>query len=74
MPENNDEQPDYLWTVDEVAQYLRVSKSWVYQHAAVGDLPCLKIAGVLRFDPDAIRAVARGESSARGRVVALKPR
>ena len=63
-----------LWTVDEVAAYLRVSRSWVYQRSNGGDLPCLKIAGVLRFDPDAIKAVARGESASRGRVVALKGR
>lgn len=44
-----------LWKVKDVAAYLQVSQSWVYQHAASGVLPSLKIGGLLRFDPTAIR-------------------
>ena len=50
-----------LWTAGEVAAYLRVSRSWVYQHAEDGTLPSMKIVGLLRFDPDAVRRWARGE-------------
>ncbi len=52
---------DRLWTVADVARYLGVSKSWVYHHAEAGDLPSLRICGLLRFDPDAIRAFAHGQ-------------
>jgi predicted DNA-binding transcriptional regulator AlpA len=44
-----------LWNADDVATFLKVSRSWVYQHAASGLLPKMKIGGNLRFDPRAIR-------------------
>lgn len=44
-----------LWTWREVAAYLHVSKSWVYEKAAAGLLPSLKVCGALRFDPIEIR-------------------
>ena len=52
-----------LWTADDVAKYLRVSRSWVYQHAEAGTIPVIRFPGssLLRFDPDKIRAYARGE-------------
>lgn len=62
---------DTLWTVDDVVRFLQASRSWVYERAASGALPCLKIAGLLRFDPVAIRALARGEAPKGGRVIAL---
>ncbi|QRK05247.1 helix-turn-helix domain-containing protein [Archangium violaceum] len=39
----------------DVSTYLQVSTSWVYQRSASGELPSLKIGGLLRFDPSAIR-------------------
>ena len=50
-----------LWTVKEVAAYLRVSTSWVYSHGEDGTLPSVRIGGLRRFHPEAIRAYARGE-------------
>lgn len=50
-----------LWKPTEAARYLGVSRSWVYQHALDGDLPSLRFAGCLRFEPAKIRAYARGE-------------
>ena len=47
-----------LWTAADVASFLRASRSWVYQRAASGRLPCLKIGGLLRFSPEAVRAYA----------------
>jgi excisionase family DNA binding protein len=44
-----------LWTVAEVAKLLRASRSWVYKLAESGDLPCIRIGALLRFDPAAIR-------------------
>jgi excisionase family DNA binding protein len=51
-----------LWDVEAVARFLRVSRSWVYHRAQAGQIPCLKIGGLLRFDPAAIRTwLAHGE-------------
>ena len=50
-----------LWTVKEVAAYLRVSNSWVYSHGEAGTIPSVQIGGLRRFHPEAIRAYARGE-------------
>lgn len=54
-------QTEGLWDVRDVAGYYKVSRSWVYQQAESGVLPCLRIGGLLRFDPVAVRAFARGE-------------
>lgn len=53
--------PDALWDAKDVARYLRVSRSWVYHRAESDQLPHLRVGGLLRFEPDAIRAYARGE-------------
>jgi excisionase family DNA binding protein len=50
-----------LWDANDAAHYLKVSRSWVYQRAEAGLLPCLRVGGLLRFDPAAVRAFARGE-------------
>ena len=55
-----DEAPE-LWDANDVARYLKVSRSWVYQRAEAGLLPCLRLGGLLRFDPEKVRAFARGE-------------
>jgi predicted DNA-binding transcriptional regulator AlpA len=47
-----------LWRVPDVMAFLRVSRSWVYQRAASNLIPHLKIAGLLRFEPEAIRSFA----------------
>ena len=47
-----------LWKVADVAQALGMSRAWVYEHAASGELPSLRIGGAIRFDPEAIRAYA----------------
>ena len=58
-----------LWTKREVAEYLRCSVSWVEKAAARGNLPsCPRTSRMLRFDPEAIRAYARGEHRRRARV------
>ena len=71
----DDPQPERLWTVADVAEFLQVSRSWVYHRAESGDLPCLRIGALVRFDPDAIKAFARGERQGPGaRVLALRTR
>ena len=49
-----------LWRVQDVARALNVSRSWVYKQAQESDLPSLRIGGLLRFDPDAVRSWALG--------------
>jgi excisionase family DNA binding protein len=39
-----------LWDANDAARYLKVSRSWVYQRAEAGLLPCLRVGGLLRFD------------------------
>lgn len=53
-----------LWTASDVATYLQTSRSWVYHQSEAGKLPCLRVGGLLRFDPATVRAFARGESRA----------
>jgi len=55
-----------LWTVADVATYLRVSRSWVYHRAAAGLLPCLRFGALLRFEPRAIRTYAQGGDGTNG--------
>jgi excisionase family DNA binding protein len=52
-----------LWTVKDVAAFLRVSKTWVYERAEQGLLPVVRFPGstLVRFDPAMIEKVARGE-------------
>jgi excisionase family DNA binding protein len=55
---------DSLWSATDVARYLKVSRSWVYHRAEAGLLPYLRVGGLLRFDPSAIRAFVRATPSA----------
>ncbi|HTQ45746.1 MAG TPA: helix-turn-helix domain-containing protein [Polyangiaceae bacterium] len=50
----------HLWTVDEVADYLRLSTRTVHRRVADGTLPALKIGALVRFDPDAVAAAVTG--------------
>ena len=53
-----------LWDAQDVARYLKVSRSWVYQRAEAGLLACVRVGGLLRFRPDSVRAMA-SEGAAR---------
>jgi len=59
----NDVEP--VWDALDVARFLKVSRSWVYQQAEAGLLPHRRVGGLLRFDPRAIQAWFRGESEGR---------
>ena len=52
---------DRLWDTNDVAKYLKVSRSWVYHRAEAGQLPCVRVGGLLRFDPAAIRESVRSK-------------
>jgi excisionase family DNA binding protein len=63
-----------LWSASDVARYLKSSRSWVYHRAERGELPCLRIGGLLRFDPEMIRAFARGEKPTGHHVIPFRRR
>jgi excisionase family DNA binding protein len=69
-----DAPPDSLWDASDVARFLKASRSWVYHRAESGELPCLRVGGLLRFDPATVRAFARGELRRTGVVVGLPSR
>ncbi|MCA3011410.1 MAG: helix-turn-helix domain-containing protein [Myxococcaceae bacterium] len=46
-----------------------MSPQWVYKHAELGTLPCVRLGAALRFRPDAIRRYL--ESLERRRVVSF---
>jgi excisionase family DNA binding protein len=47
-------QPDDIMTIDELAAYLKLSKSSLYQFARVGKVPGVKIGEQWRFQKIAI--------------------
>lgn len=51
-----------LWSVKDVALYLRASKSWVYKAAERNAIPTVRIGSLLRFEPSAIREFVTGLS------------
>ncbi len=53
-----------LWDVDDVAGYLNVSTSWVYNAVASGNLPVVRVGSLLRFNPDAMRDLVGGGKAA----------
>jgi excisionase family DNA binding protein len=71
-PENVSSE-ESLWDAQDVARYLKVSRSWVYHQAEAGLLPYLRVGGLLRFDPDTIRAYAKG-AGVRSKIVPFPPR
>jgi excisionase family DNA binding protein len=71
MSEQTTMETNELWTAEDVARFLKTSRSWVYQKTEAGILPYLRIGGLLRFEPKAIRAWARGETRANGQVLAM---
>lgn len=54
-----DDESDTLWDANDVARYLKVSRSWVYHRAEAGLLPYLRVGALLRFEPAAVRAHVR---------------
>ena len=62
---------DQLWDANDVANFLKVSRSWVYQRAEAGLLPYWKVGALLRFDPEEIRAYAKSLRHGLSRVVRI---
>lgn len=60
-----------LWTADDVAAYLKVSRSWVYHRAESGRLPHVRVGGLLRFQPNEIRVYVETSSAEPARAKTL---
>ncbi len=66
------QQPEEsLWTANDVATYLKVSRSWVYHRAEAGELPHVRVGGLLRFVPTAIREYAESGRAVQPRAKTL---
>jgi excisionase family DNA binding protein len=67
-------EPEPLMTAEDVARYMRVSRSMVYKLAESAHLPCLRIGACLRFERVTVERYARGEvrGEPEGRVVEIK--
>jgi predicted DNA-binding transcriptional regulator AlpA len=57
-----------LWDANDVARFIGASRSWVYHQAEAGRLPCIRLLGFLRFDPQAVRAFVQAAASAPARL------
>jgi excisionase family DNA binding protein len=55
-----------LMTLDEVADYLRLSKKTVYRLIQRRDIPAVRVSGQWRFDRNAIDEWLRGKSTSGG--------
>jgi excisionase family DNA binding protein len=53
-----------LWTAEEVAAFIKCSVSYVYKSAERGELPCVRVGRMLRFKPEAVRALVLGADAA----------
>jgi excisionase family DNA binding protein len=50
-----------LWTVREVAHLLALKPSTIYEWAAKGKLPCIRLGSLLRFDPGELTRWVRAQ-------------
>lgn len=69
--------PEPLWTVVEVARFLSMSPQWVYKHAELGTLPCVRFGAALRFVPADVRRYVEEQKHRSpvtpGRVLPFRP-
>lgn len=61
-----------LWDAMDVARYVKASRSWVYKQSEAGLIPSLRIGGLLRFEPDAVKAFVRRGKSPPSKVVPIR--
>lgn len=66
------QEVESLWDAADVAKFLKVSRSWVYARCDSGELPHKRIGGLLRFNPEKIRAYAQNEPEPTAKVLPLR--
>lgn len=54
--------PEKLWTVPQVAKLFGTSASWVYKAVERGEIPCVRLGTMVRFDPIAVRRFVEARS------------
>lgn len=57
------QQSDKLWETQDVVDYLNIGTSTVYLWVKTRGLPCLKIGGVTRYDPEAVKQWVRDHAN-----------
>jgi excisionase family DNA binding protein len=72
VADDTEEYEPILLTAEELAGYLRVSRSWVYEAAREGSIPCIRVGALKRFDFDEVKAVLSGEKAMPSRVVRMR--
>lgn len=55
MKPSTTEASEPLGTVHDVAALAKVSTSWAYKASERGELPCIRVGALLRFDMAAVR-------------------
>ncbi len=60
-----------LWDVGRAAQFLGVSRSWLYHRTEAGELPYRKIGALLRFVPAELRAWVDAQTGGAPRAAAV---
>lgn len=64
---------EMLWDAVKVAQFLKVSRNWVYMRAEAGLLPHVRVGALLRFEPETVKDFIRRERlSATGAIARAK--
>ena len=63
-----------LLTIKDLSARLNIKPSTLYLWAAQGKIPCRKIHGLIRFDPDAITAWLRAFESSQSTAVPIVTR
>lgn len=56
MPDDSRNESERLWTAEDVADFLGCHVQTVYRKAREGELPSVKVGGLRRFNPAAVRA------------------
>jgi excisionase family DNA binding protein len=59
MTDNPTGDQEMLWDANQAAEFMNVSRSWVYQRTEAGLLPHVRLGGLVRFEPAAIRKFLR---------------
>lgn len=55
------ESSEALWDKDRLAEYLGLHPVTVLRMAREGRIPCIRIGGLVRFDPAEVRDFIRGK-------------
>jgi excisionase family DNA binding protein len=58
MNAHDERNNEPLWTVEETAKFLNMSKNWVYRRTESGEIPHGKLGRVIRYSPARIREYA----------------